>query len=185
MIAVTSAITDNSDKYYRGWAGVINKTSILAMRAVLVVASGQPGSVMSPRSIAARLNESPAYMAKVLRLLVRAGILRAERGTKGGVFLNRPTSEISMLEVVQACQGAIVGAYCQPVVDLKNTCAFHRATVELERAVTEVLSRWNLAHLEKAPGPLGTLPRAMHCLIAGVPLPLTQHDPAPKGTARR
>lgn len=160
------------------------------MRALLVLAGEKPGNVVSPRSIAARLNESPAYMAKVLRLLVRAGILRAERGTKGGVFLNRPTSEISMLEIVQACQGAITGGYCQPVVDLQSTCAFHRAAVELEHAVSDVLSRWNLEHLEKSPGPVGRLPVAMHCLIAGISVTVppkaraaTAH--ATKGSARR
>jgi Rrf2 family protein len=155
------------------------------MRALLVVAGDAPGNVLSPRSIAARLNESPAYMAKVLRLLVRARILRAERGTKGGVFLNRPTSEISMLEIVQACQGAIVGGYCQPVLNLQSTCAFHHATVELEHAVTQVLSRWNLAHLEKTPGPVGKLPGTMHCLIAGFPPPLSPPPRSAKGTARR
>lgn len=164
---------------------MINKTSILAMRALLVVAREKPGSVIPPRSIAARLNESPAYMAKVLRLLVKASILRAERGTKGGVFLNRPTSEISMLEIVRACQGAIAGGYCQQILDLQTTCAFHRAAVELEHAVTEVLSRWNLAHLEQFPGPVGRLPGTMHCLIAAFPAPLSPQPRSAKGTARR
>jgi Rrf2 family transcriptional regulator, nitric oxide-sensitive transcriptional repressor len=164
---------------------VINKTSVLALRALLVIAREKPGSVIPPRTIAANLNESPAYMAKVLRLLVKAGILRAERGTKGGVFLNRPTSEISMLAIVQACQGAIVGGYCQEIPDLRSTCSFHRAAVELEQAVAQVLSRWNLAHLERIPAPVGRLPGTLHCLIAGFPAPLSSPARSAKGAVRR
>jgi Rrf2 family protein len=149
---------------------VINKTSLLAIRALLVITRDAPGAVLPPRSIAAHLNASPAYLAKVLRLLVKAGILRAEHGTKGGVFLSRRTSEITLLEIVQACQGAIAGGYCVPVENLRATCAFHRASVELERAIVEVLSRWNLEHLEKSPGPAGSLPGGMRCMLVGFPV---------------
>jgi Rrf2 family protein len=88
---------------------MITKTSLLATRALLCLAKDQQGIATPPRSIALELGESPAYMAKVLRSLVKAGILRAEHGSKGGVLLNRRADEITLLAVVEACQGAIVG----------------------------------------------------------------------------
>jgi DNA-binding IscR family transcriptional regulator len=111
-------------------------------------------------------------MAKVLRSLVKAGILRAEHGSKGGVLLNRRPDEITLLAVVEACQGAIVGSYCGDIDDVRATCAFHRAAVELREAITDVLSHWNLEHLVNAPGPSNRLPGGKQCMMPVFPLSL-------------
>jgi Rrf2 family protein len=155
---------------------MITKTSLLATRALLCLAEGEPGVVTSPRSIADRLGESQAYMAKVLRSLVKAGILRAEHGVRGGVLLNRRPGDITLLAIVEACQGAIVGSYCQEVADLHKTCAFHRATVELRQSIVNVLSRWTLEQLEASPRPTQGLPAEMHCMMAGFPLSIAARN---------
>jgi len=149
---------------------MITKTSLLATRALLYLAKDQPAIARSPRSIAHQLGESPAYMAKVLRSLVKAGILRAERGSKGGVRLNKRPHAITLLTVVEACQGAIVGSHCQDIDDAGTTCAFHKAAVELHEAIIDVLSQWNVEQLAKAPGPTKCLPAGPQCMIARFPL---------------
>ena len=146
---------------------MITKTSLLAIRALVCVADAEQGVVVSPRTIAARLGESPAYMAKVLRSLVKAGILRAEHGRRGGVLLNRRPSDVTLLAIVEACQGAIAGSYCQGIPDLRMACAFHRAAVELQHSVVSVLSRWNLEQLGASPRPTKRLPGEMHCMMVG------------------
>ncbi len=129
------------------------------------MADGQHAGVTSPRRIAAVLGESPAYMAKVLRLLVKAGILHAERGVKGGVFLTRRPHEVTLLNVVEACQGRIVGSYCHVDADRRLTCAFHRAAVELQAAIVRALSHWTLEDLAKAPVARGRLPGGVRCVM--------------------
>lgn len=151
---------------------MITKTSLLATRALLCLANDQQGVAVPPRGIALQLGESPAYMAKVLRSLVKAGILRAEHGSKGGVLLNRRPDEITLLAVVEACQGAIVGSYCQDVDDIRKTCAFHRAAVELREAIKGVLSQWSLEHLAKAPGRIRSLPTGKQCMMGAFPVAL-------------
>lgn len=146
---------------------MITKTSLLATRALLCLAKDNQGVAISPRNIALQLGESQAYMAKVLRSLVKAGILRAEHGSRGGVLLNRRPEEITLLAIVEACQGAIVGSYCQGIDDAGATCAFHRAAVELRHSIVGVLARWTLEHLAAAPHPARRLPGGMHCMIAG------------------
>lgn len=58
---------------------------------------------------AARLAEyhgvPPAYLAKHLQALSRAGIVESVAGPKGGYRLARPAAEITMLEVVVAIDG--------------------------------------------------------------------------------
>jgi Rrf2 family protein len=151
---------------------MITKTSLLATRALLCLAQDKQGVAISPRSIAVSLGESHAYMAKVLRSLVKAGILRAEHGSKGGVLLNRRPNEITLLAIVEACQGAIVGSYCEDIDDLTTTCAFHRAAVELRHSIITVLSRWDLEQLAKSPGPTKRLPGGKQCMMTAFPLPI-------------
>ncbi|HET9836643.1 MAG TPA: Rrf2 family transcriptional regulator [Candidatus Angelobacter sp.] len=151
---------------------MITKTSLLATRALLCLAEDRQGLAIPPRSIALQLGESPAYMAKVLRSLVKAGILRAEHGSKGGVRLNKRPGEITLLAIVEACQGAIVASHCQDVDDSSPTCAFHQAAIELRQGIIGVLSRWNLEQLARSPGPTECLPGGKQCIMAGFPLSL-------------
>jgi Rrf2 family protein len=133
---------------------MLTKTSISAVRSLIFLCSEEEGVPSSPRRIAEQLEESPTYLAKVVRHLVKAGILQAHRGATGGVTLNQPAEEITLLAVVEACQGKILGNFCQDTCDLDNVCAFHEAAAELHDAIVGVLSRWTLADLVKRPHPL-------------------------------
>jgi Rrf2 family protein len=145
---------------------MITKTSLLATRALLCLAQDQKGVATSPRSIALQLGESQTYMAKVLRSLVKAGILRAEHGSRGGVLLNRRPGEITLLAIVEACQGTIVGSYWEDIRDLGTACAFHHAAVELREATIAILTRWNLEQLARSPQRTACGPTGEPCLLA-------------------
>jgi DNA-binding IscR family transcriptional regulator len=54
-------------------------------------------------------------MAKVLRLLARADLIRSHRGAAGGFELIRAKENLTLLDVVEACQGPIRGNYCAEV----------------------------------------------------------------------
>ncbi len=103
-------------------------------------------------------------MAKVTRHLVKAGLLRADRGVKGGVWLNRPAESITLLAIVEACQGSLVGDYCQPGCDLNLVCSYHKAAAELHDAISGVLSRWTLAQLLRRPASAAK-PGGISCVI--------------------
>jgi Rrf2 family protein len=144
---------------------MLNKTSISAIRALIYLAQQGELSCLSPRKIAEALDESPTYLAKSLRHLVKAGILRAEKGVRGGVRLARRPSEVTLLAVVEACQGAIIGNFCQSLRPAHTHCNFHRAAQELHDAIKGVLSKWTLAHLMEAPGAMGDLGGGVTCLM--------------------
>jgi Rrf2 family protein len=159
---------------------VITKTSLLAIRALLYLAQQGPSVIVSPKRIAQVLGDSPTYLAKVARLLVKVGILRAEKGVKGGVQLNQPPDKVTLLAIVEACQGNIVGNYCQMECDLSLTCAYHQAAAELHQAIVDVLGRWTLSQLVLKPRPMGNLFPPVRCvLLAGGP-----SGPPPGGLAR-
>lgn len=144
---------------------MIGKTSLSALRTLLLLAQQESPSCWSPRRLAETLGESPTYLAKVTRHMVKRGILEAAKGVKGGVRLTRDPASVTLLDIVEACQGTIVGDYCNSTRPESTFCNFHRAAQELHDAITGVLGRWTLAELLENPcgkgdgGELG-------CLIA-------------------
>ena len=131
---------------------MLTKTSELAVKTLLFLALESEEEPQSPRQIAERIDCSASYLAKILRTLVGAGILRSIRGAHGGVFMNRKPSEISLLEVVEACQGILVGDYCQEGSgDESVTCSYHQAMNELHNVMVETLSKWSVQDLLTCP----------------------------------
>ena len=132
---------------------MLTKTTISAIRALVYLGLRDRGSPVSPRRMAERLGESPTYLAKVMRLLVRAGILRAHYGAAGGVVLNREPQDVTLLAITEACQGTLLTTICQETDDAANACAFHQAGAELQQAVLGVMSHWTLADFLRNPSP--------------------------------
>jgi Rrf2 family nitric oxide-sensitive transcriptional repressor len=144
---------------------MIGKTSLSALRTLLLLAQQESNACWSPRRLAESLGESPTYLAKVVRHLVKRGILEAEKGVKGGVRLARNPAAVTLLDIVEACQGTIVGDYCHSTRPESSFCNFHRAAKELHVAITEVLGRWTLADLLENPCGRGE-GIGLGCLIA-------------------
>ena len=144
---------------------MLGKTSLLAVRTLIFLGQNQPGACVSPRHMADVLSESPTYLAKVCRLLVKAGILRARKGAQGGVWLSRPAAEVTLLSIVEACQGTIAEDYCFGKLELEEVCNFHRAAVELHHAITGALDRWTLAMLLERPHPTDSLSKRVNCVL--------------------
>jgi len=143
---------------------MFTKTALSAIRALIYLASREPFSIEPHRRIAEQLGESPTYMTKVAGLLVKAGILHADKGVNGGVRLNRPANQITLLSVIEACQGAVVGDYCRPGRDPQSTCGFHHAAEELHLAITGVLGKWTIARV-MTPPKKGARPDGLPCIV--------------------
>lgn len=127
---------------------LLRQTTELALNALLYLARHSAGYLGNPREIADALNVAPAYTAKVLRQLARCGLVKSRRGATGGFELARSPNDLTLLEIVAACQGSIAGNYCPMARKLNQPgCGFHRAMEDLENATNEVLRRWTLAKL--------------------------------------
>jgi len=85
------------------------------------------------------------------------------------MVLHRPLESITMQAIVEACQGAILGDFCDEAPDLAKTCAFHQACAELQDAILGVLSRWTLADFVQHPRPIGMLNKRIPCWLEPAP----------------
>ena len=82
---------------------MLTKTSLSAIRALTYLGLHSDGEPLSPRYLAEQLGESPTYLAKVMRHLVKVGILRAHRGVMGGVVLQKTPQDITLQELRVEC----------------------------------------------------------------------------------
>ncbi|MCS6771238.1 MAG: Rrf2 family transcriptional regulator [Kiritimatiellae bacterium] len=132
---------------------LMTKTTELGLQSVLYMAQQPEGHRVNPQEVAERLEESPSYLAKVFRQLALAGIIRAHRGASGGFELARAPSDITLLDVVEACQGAVRGNYCAevPPERVPLMCGWHQAMWELKESCRAVLSRWTIARILERP----------------------------------
>ncbi|MBI5095133.1 MAG: Rrf2 family transcriptional regulator [Candidatus Hydrogenedentes bacterium] len=164
-------------------ADMLSKTSETAILALVYLCREGANGPVAPTQIAADLGASASYMAKVSASLTRAGLLRAHRGVKGGVTLSRQPSEISLLAIVEACQGHILGNYCQDDDRVELVCAFHHAMLELHRAFVGVLARWTLADLASRTQPAPELARVVNCRMACLHNSTAKKKTSPKRAA--
>ncbi len=135
---------------------MITATTELAIRALILLGLSGQGKPIPPRRLAATLACSPTYLSKTLGHLVRSGILRSVRGARGGVVIARDPGQITLLEIVEDCQGAVLGDYCHGIRadEVPRTCRFHRVMAELHGQIVRTLSSCNLADLLACPVPM-------------------------------
>ncbi len=86
-----------------------------AAHACAVLAGLSPGASLNAAALAEFHELPPAYMAKHLQALVRAGVLTASRGGGGGYRLARPADEISLWDVQAAIEGPGPSFRCQDI----------------------------------------------------------------------
>jgi Rrf2 family protein len=86
----------------------LNKSSRLGLYAVVTMAQ-RPGELVSAATVAAAFGVSEDHVAKVLQQLVRARIVTGVRGVGGGYHLAADARRLTMLDVVEALEGPLVG----------------------------------------------------------------------------
>lgn len=76
-------------------------------RAMVFLASLPEGMTTSFREIAKKMDIPSEFLAKILKTLVKAKLVRSVRGSRGGYSLARPPSKINFLEVIEAVEGPV------------------------------------------------------------------------------
>lgn len=127
--------------------------SELAIRAALHLAL-QPREKLSPvHEIAAGAGMRAPYLAKIMRQLIRAGLVRAFRGPGGGVRLAQPPEDITLAALVAAVEGGAQAERCVMGNELcseTNPCPLHEQWAPLRERYVRLLEETSLATLVRA-----------------------------------
>jgi Rrf2 family protein len=83
----------------------ISRSTGYALLAVGYIAQHHGKGVILSQTISKEYDIPLEYLLKILQQLVRANVLRSKRGPRGGFSLARPTSKITMLQIIEAVDG--------------------------------------------------------------------------------
>lgn len=135
------------------------------LHAATALAQLDPGAAASAAQLAEHYGLPAAYLAKQLQALVRAGVLTGATGPRGGFRLARPADQITMLDVVEAVDGATPFYTCNEIrqqgraaarpEDCRQACGLAAAMAAAETAWRRSLSAVTIADV------VASLPRGV------------------------
>jgi Rrf2 family protein len=133
-----------------------------ALHCTWVLTLARDGDALPARRLAEFYGLPEAYLAKLLKALVRAGLLRATTGPRGGFRLARPPEEITVAEVVDAVEGPGPLFHCMEIrqrgpvpltgAAVRKPCGVAQVMGRAERAWRRELAATTIADLVETSG---------------------------------
>ena len=121
----------------------ISRRTDYGVRVILDLASLPENGRASTQEIAIRQNIPAPFLAKIISQLSLSGLVTTYRGAGGGVSLARPSSEISLLHVIEALDGPVRLNRCviEPSACPRDeVCPVHHIWAEAQAELTSLLS---------------------------------------------
>lgn len=91
---------------------LISQGAQYAISAIIAISKHTDEGAVSATYLSKSLNCPTAYLSQILAKLKAPGILKSKRGLNGGVFLAKPLTEISMMDVIAAVDGTEFFSKC-------------------------------------------------------------------------
>ncbi len=85
----------------------ISTKGIYAVAAMYTLHNSPNAKLMQIKEIAAMTQISHGYLEQILATLKKASLVKSIRGANGGYKLSRSSSEINVLEIVEALEGRL------------------------------------------------------------------------------
>ena len=128
----------------------ISEAASLALHTMVYLAAN-PKKKQSAKEMASVFSVSEAHLAKVMQRLGHAGLVKSQRGPKGGFVLGKDPKDITLLEVYEVTEGPLEHTPCllgEPICN--GSCILGGLMSEVDHRVKEYLSRTTLAQLAPA-----------------------------------
>ena len=129
----------------------LSSTAQQALHAVLCIAGSEDEGPVRVDEIAAAMECPRNYLSKTLHLLTRAGVLRSERGPKGGFRLASSPERLTLARVIAPFEPigerrCLVG---RRTCGEANPCAAHHAWKKVAGGVDDFFKKTTIADLLK------------------------------------
>ncbi len=131
----------------------ISKATGYSLRAVLALVRSNKNNEVSTVTEIADSEEIPeAFLRKLLRPLINAGIVETKRGFSGGIRLAKSPGDITVLEVVEAVEGKLGLNECvnEPTIcEFVEDCLMHEVWMETTERVRNHLKTYSMSLLHQ------------------------------------
>jgi len=127
---------------------ILPQTAEYALRAMVCLATAEPGKPVLARDLSRATAIPPQYLSKILRRLVLAELLESRKGFGGGFFLARPPETICFRDVLQAVDSYPTSGRCAfgwDQCDPDRPCLLHDAWTRIQRSFQEWAEQTTLA----------------------------------------
>jgi len=118
---------------------------------MLTHVASRGGATHNARDIASEVRLPLPVVSKVLKQLVREGLLVSQRGTKGGYGLARGPEQITVAQIIRALEGPIAVTQCTDKVrgdcDIETKCPVRTNWFLINRAIHGALEKITLAEM--------------------------------------
>jgi Rrf2 family protein len=135
----------------------ISRRTDYAARAVLALAIAPPDTQFTLDELVARTAVPRSVLEQVMPQLRSDGIVRSERGRRGGYRLNRPADEITLEDIVRLFQGPLAPIGCatrrnpEPC-EVRDGCSMHDVWADVRDATIAALEAATFAELAARAG---------------------------------
>jgi Rrf2 family protein len=134
---------------------MLSQKAKYALKALLVLAEGEPGVPIGVTDVAAAANVPRKFLELILLELKRHGLLHSQRGKHGGYFLAVPPSDITFGQVVRAVDGPLAPIPCASLnsyrkcldCDNEKTCAVRIMMRRVRDACAAILDGTSLGEV--------------------------------------
>ncbi len=126
------------------------------MRALACLALENSDGFVQVEAISKKATIARPYAAKIFQQLVKAGILKSQRGPSGGVAFLKSPNKVSLFEVISAIEKINFFENCVMGLDRcedKNSCPLHNVWKEMNQKIVSSLKKTKITDLKaKASG---------------------------------
>ncbi len=130
----------------------VSRTLDYALRSLSFIGSKGEGKVCYMKEISASENIPLSYLAKIMRTLVRDGVVRSIVGPDGGYMLAKKPEEITLMEIYEAVMGRLKIIDCLDEgfkCYLEKNCAQILFWHRLQNSIADVLKNTRLSEIIK------------------------------------
>lgn len=125
---------------------MISQAAEYSLRALLCLARS-PGTPLTTQQFAEQAKVPPGYLAKILQVLGRAGLVAGQRGLNGGFLLAADANAVTLLDVVRLTDASHRIGTCPLGIHSPHLCALHRRLDDMAAIVEALLARTTLGQL--------------------------------------
>jgi len=129
---------------------VFNQATDYALRMSLFLAKQDSNSITDAATICAEELVPKRFLFKIIRDLIKAGIVKSIRGRNGGFTLGRKPEDITLYDIIEAVEGPIALNNClldpnKCNKDATEHCVVHK---ELEKLRNELVCKFQSINLK-------------------------------------
>lgn len=124
-----------------------SQSTELAIDSLFYMAAHGEITDFSVEQVAQAQHVSVSYLAKIFQQLVKAGLLRSHRGSRGGYMLGRAPSQITLRDIAVVFEGSSSMYECNATTKkckLGPKCLIVATFCEAEKKMNEVLAKVSL-----------------------------------------